>query len=265
MEDATSAYRMRAWTRPVLGLSLFGARESGSYGARALPLLGVPEPVDSTEAPAADPDTLAVEPGALFHVSDRSATRFGAQWARWGWVLSGARLELEADALLALGIEPDRGEAPFPGGQRSGWEAWGRVPLPLNGFSLEGSLQQWDEGWSYLPRRIYAGALVFHRVYLESGNFELHWTTGVRGRDPMTVRQRLAPESPPQEGEEPVLELASVPFYQSWYTRLQMRIVSVRIFIGWENFTVRGNLQDFPDRLLPGTRAVYGLRWTMWN
>ena len=52
---------------------------------------------------------------------------------------------------------------------------------------------------------------------------------------------------------------------QCRYGRFQMRIVSLRVFIAWDNFTVRRNLQDFPDRLLPQTRAMYGLRWTMWN
>jgi hypothetical protein len=264
MGDGTSARRLRAWTRPVLGLSLFASTESGTYGARVGPVMGPPPPPDSTEAPAAD----TVEADPLFRVTHRSARRLGVQWAYRGLVLSGALLELEADSLLPIGIEADRDEAPLLGGKRTGWEAWARVPLPLpwEGFRLEGSLQQWEEPWSYLPRRIYAGALVFHRIYLESENFELDWRIGVRGRDPMTVRQLFSPDgSEAEEGGSTAAELASVPFYQSWYTRLQMRIVSVRIFLGWENFTLRPNLQDFPERLLPRTRAVYGLRWTMWN
>ena len=54
-------------------------------------------------------------------------------------------------------------------------------------------------------------------------------------------------------------------FFQSWYARLQIRIVSLSIFIGWENLTRRDNLQDFPERILPVTRSVYGIRWTLWN
>jgi hypothetical protein len=61
------------------------------------------------------------------------------------------------------------------------------------------------------------------------------------------------------------ITLASVPFYQNWYVRMEARIVTVRLFIGWENFTIRRNLQDFPGQRLPITRAVYGIRWTMWN
>jgi hypothetical protein len=264
--STASARRVRAWTRPLLGLSLFASAESGAYGARTGPLEGEPPLPDSAEAPP--PDTVDTEPGPLFRMTDRSARRIGVQWAFRDLLVSGAFLELEADSLLPVGFEADRGEPPLTGGKRSGWEVWGRVPLPLpwEGFRLEGSLQQWDEPWSYLPRRIYSGALIFHRTFLESGNFELDWRIGVRGRDPMTVRQVLTPGEPGTGDTPPVEpELASVPFYQNWYTRLQMRIVSVRIFLAWENFTLRPDLQDFPDRLLPRTRAVYGLRWTMWN
>ncbi|MFH1762910.1 MAG: hypothetical protein ABIF09_01845 [Gemmatimonadota bacterium] len=56
-----------------------------------------------------------------------------------------------------------------------------------------------------------------------------------------------------------------VPFYQSWFVRLQLRIVTVRAFIMWENFTIRQRNQDFPNRILPSTRSFYGVRWTLWN
>lgn len=61
---------------------------------------------------------------------------------------------------------------------------------------------------------------------------------------------------------EPLLE---VPFFQSWHGRLQIRVVSMRIFVDWENFAVREDNLDFPERRLPQTRAVYGIRWTLWN
>lgn len=260
----TSARQVRGWTRPVLGLSLFGSWESGTYGARTYPLLGPPVPDTLDEAPA-EPDTAAAEPeDPLFRVTDRTSTRYGAQWAWRSFAISGARLHLEADSLLPLGFAPDRGQPALSGGTRDGWEIWGRVPTPLTGLRLEGSLQQWDEPWSYLPRRTYRGAFVFHRQYLESGNLEWWWTVGVRGHDPMTVRQVVG-DALDDDGEVVGPELAGVPFYQNWYARVQLRIVSVRIFIGWENFTVRRNLQNLPDRFLPITRAFYGLRWTLWN
>ena len=59
--------------------------------------------------------------------------------------------------------------------------------------------------------------------------------------------------------------LLTVPWYQSWYGRLQVRVVTVHVFIMWENFTVRQENQDYPGRLLPATRALYGVRWSLWN
>jgi hypothetical protein len=266
---STGAKRIRAWTRPVGGLSVFGSWESGTYGSRTGPLLDVVPLLPDDSLDVMDPDSvvadsLQVDPDPLFHVTDRTATRFGAQFRWKDAVVSGAVLRLEADSLLPLAIEPDRGGSVLAGGERTGWEVWGRIPTPLNGLYVEGSLQQWAEAWSYMPKRIYRGAFVYNKTFLESGNFELWWAVGVRGRDPMTVRQVL-PESEGEEGEGPVPMLPSVPFSQSWYLPLQTRIVSLRVFVGWENFTVRRNLQDFPERLLPITRAVYGLRWTMWN
>jgi hypothetical protein len=256
---STRATRVRGWTRPVMGLSLFGSWESGTFGARSLPLTSPPA---SDSAAAEAPDSAAL--GPLFRVTDGTAKRMGAQWAWGGLSVSGALLDMEVDSLLPLGIEPDRGQPALPGGSRSGWEVWGRLPTPWAPLGLEGSLQQWDEGWSYLPRRTYTAALSFHDVYLSSGNFEWWWTIGVRGHDPMTVRQVVG-ERADKDGNVVGPELAAVPFYQDWYVRMQIRIVSVRIFIGWENFAVRRNLQNYPDRLLPITRAVYGLRWTLWN
>jgi hypothetical protein len=262
-ETTTSGQRVQAWTRSFHGLSLFGAWESGTAGARAGPLT-TPLPPDSLdETPVADSTPAALP---LFRVTDRTATRFGARWSWRGIGLAGARLEVEADSLLPLGFDPDRGGPAVEGGTRTGWEAWARLPTFLEGLSVQGSYQTWDEPWPYLPKESYQGAFVYHRTFLETGNFEWWWTLGVRGRDPMTVRL-LAPTSGQAVDAEgaPDIALASVPFYQNWYARMEARIVTVRLFIGWENFTIRRDLQDFPGRLLPITRAVYGIRWTMWN
>ena len=80
----------------------------------------------------------------------------------------------------------------------------------------------------------------------------------------MTVRIAGAAATP-SDDEDPIVTLESVPFYQNWYGRMEARIVSVNVFIAWENFAIRRNLQNYPGRMLPITRAVYGIRWTMWN
>ena len=254
----TSARGVRGWTRPVLGFSAFGSWASGTYGARTYPLLDVvaPASTDSAATPLPEPAP------PIFRVTDRTTSRYGVQWALGGVMLSGARLWLEADSLLPVGIEPDRGgPAIAAGGGHQGWEAAASLPLPiLRGLHVEGSYQEWARPWSYMPARIYRGAAVYHRTFMESGNFEMWVDMGVVGRDEMTVRQLV--DDGTGTGD---LVYGAVPFYQSWYGRLQLRIVTVRIFLGWDNFTIRRDLQDFPDRLLPITRAFYGIRWTMWN
>jgi len=261
---STSTHRFRAWTAPIGGVSLFASRESGDVGARTGPLL-LPPPADTTtgadttSAPTpALPDSVTVAPAVRF--SDRTATRYGAIFRWRGVALSGARLSLETDSLLPFGLLTDRAGSPLPGGKRTGWEVWARLPMPLDGLHVEGSLQQWDSAWSYMPEQIYRGAFVYHDTFLPSGDLELWWTLGVRGRDPMTVR--ILGDGMDEDGNALP---ASVPFYQNWYARIQVRIVTVRIFVQWENFTIRRNLQDFPGRILPATRAFYGVRWTMRN
>jgi hypothetical protein len=247
----TMAHHVRGWTRPVLGFSAFGSWGSGTYGARTLPLLSVtPAPTEGAPAPP------------LFRTTERTTSRYGVQWSLWGVTLSGARLWLEADSLIPVGIQPDRGGPAIAAGSgHQGWEATGRLPLPiLRGLHVEGAYQEWARPWSYMPARIYRGAGVYHRTFLESENFEMWLTLGVVGHDEMTVRQLV--DDPSGEGGT---VYGQVPFYQSWYARLQLRIVTVRIFMGWDNFTIRRDLQAFPDRLLPITRAFYGIRWTMWN
>ena len=72
-------------------------------------------------------------------------------------------------------------------------------------------------------------------------------------------------EPDPEIDEEGTIPLAVTPFYQDWFATMQVRVVTVQIFVKWENFARRPNLQAFPGRVLPITRTTYGLRWTLWN
>jgi len=265
---STSAAGIQAWTESFYGLSLFGSWESGTYGARSGTLLDILPPVDTTVVEAEDPpmDTTVVE-GILplFGLTQRTARRIGAQLAWRDARVSGALLKLEADSLLPLGLEMDRGTPVLPGAERSGWEVWGTVPVPImEGLRLKGSLQRWDGAGPYLPEQIYKGGFEYHKVLKETGTAELWWALGVRGRDPMIVHS-VGQEVVDDETGDTSLQYTTVPFFQSWYARIQIRIVSMHIFITWENFSRRGNLQDFPDRVLPITRSSYGIRWTLWN
>lgn len=253
---AATAERVQAWSAPVRGVfTFFGSWGSGRYGGRTGPLEDV-VPKDSAAAAQAAA-ALANEP--LFHITRRTTTRLGVQVSWRGLRLSGAWLALKADSLLPLGLEMDYGTPPLPGGRRTGWEAAAVLPVPLlQGLEIEGSYQQWDSAWSYMPKHIYDGAVVYHNTFLPTGDLELWTTVGVRGHDPMAVRVQTTT----QAGDA---VLATVPFYQSWYLHLQVRVVTVRAFIDWENFSLRPNLQDFPGRVLPITRTSYGIRWNLWN
>jgi hypothetical protein len=263
---STSATALRAWTEPFFGLSLFGSWESGTYGARSGPPLDVVPPPDTTGTEAPPADTVDVgELMPLFGLTERTARRLGAQLQWKSARISGALLKLESDSLLPLGLEMDRGLPLLPGAERSGWEVWGRVPVPImEGLHLKGSLQRWETAGIYLPEEIYRGGFEYHKVLKATGTAELWWALGVRGRKPMSIHS-LGEEVLDDETGETSLRYTTVPFFQSWYARIQIRIVSMRIFIGWENFTRRPELQDFPDRVLPVTRSYYGIRWTLWN
>jgi hypothetical protein len=253
--DGTSVvgYGLGGWLGPVQGVTLFGSWDGGSYAGPSGP------PLDELPEPGLPPLALPTSPpGPTPTITERSLLRVGAAASLFGVTVAGAGLRADTDVHLPLGLELDRGAPTVPGEQRYGVEGWASLPMPMQGLRLEGSYQQWDVEGPYLPRRIYRGAFVFHRVYLESGNFELWWTLGVRGHDPMPVFV-------PPDGSGGAGGLQQVPFYQSWYGRIQARILTVRLFFTWENLSVRRNLQNFPGRLLPPTRSFFGLRWDLWN
>jgi len=237
------------WLGPVSGVTLFGSWDGGEYAGPSGPVLDETVPPVIPAPPYSPPG-----PGPL--VVERSLLRAGASATLAGVTLAVAGLRAETDRHLPLELELDRGSSPVPGGERYGVEAWASLPVPImDGLRLEGSYQQWDVDGPYLPRRIYRGAFVFHRTYLESGNFELWWRLGVRGHDPSSVFV-------PSGG---VGGLDVVPFYQNWYGHITARIVTVRLFFAWENLAIRRNLQNFPGRLLPPSRSSFGLRWDLWN
>jgi hypothetical protein len=250
---AVLAYGVSGWVQPHAVLTLFGSLESGEYGARSGPPMEAD--VDPTP-PAAFPPPAP--PGPTYDIATRSVSRAGISASFEGATLAVAGLRSESDFDLPLRLELDRGAPALPGAARTGVEAWAILPTRWRSLRLEGSYQAWDRGGPYLPEQIYRGAFVFRRTFLESGNFELWWTLGVRGHDPMQV---FVPGAGPGDPGG----LAPVPFYQSWYGRIQARILTVRLWFGWENFTVRRNLQHFPGRLLPVTRSFLGLQWDLWN
>lgn len=250
--EAVLAYAGSAWVTPLPAVTLFGSFEEGTFGARSGPPMDV---IPAPDPPLPWPDPA---PGPTYATAERSLGRIGASVSLLGATVAAAGLRAESDVHLPLGTELDRGSPAATGADRNGAEAWASLPTPWASLRLEGSYQYWEQPGPYLPKEIYRAALVFHRTYLESGNFELRWSLGVRGHDPMQVFVA-------DDGQGGPGGLATVPFYQSWFGRIQARILTVRLFLGWENFTIRRNLQSYPGRLLPVTRSFFGLHWDLWN
>jgi len=281
--------RIRAWTAPFYGLSLFAERGTGTWGLPYLPDRPptVPDSLPEGEDPPAADTLPQALPGPRF--ADHEGTRLGASYAWRGFSLGGAWVSVTSDSLFLLGLPSDRSGEVRTGGTRKGFEVSGSVPLYPHGVSLAGSYQWWDQAedvlvsprdslgqggtlpeeplpeeempWRYLPRRTYEGRVSFHDSFYPTGNLEVWFDLGVHGRDPMVVPFSEEVEAGGGTFTVPTM----VPFYQSWFVRLQIRVVTVRAFIMWENFTVRQRNQDFPGRVLPYSRSLYGIRWTMWN
>lgn len=250
--EGVSALRTQvsAWSAPLYGVSVFAELDRGGVG---VPWRGVVSPADSL---------FAGFPSTPRAIDERATRRLGASFAAAGVTLRGARLSLDVDSISPYGLAFDATEGRVAGGERQGWEAEATLPLLIfDGLSARGSAVLWDDEapWPYLPRLQYDASVLFHDTFLPTGNLEVLIETGVREREAMDVF--VADSS--TAGAAPTL--AQVPFHQSWFARLHIRIVSVQLFVTWENLTIRRNNQDFPDRLLPLTRAAYGVRWALWN
>lgn len=270
--DATTT-DLRGWTRPFQGLSIFGEYEDGRRGVPFPPL---PRDTVSADGEEASADSVAPTP----RFTDRRFTRYGVLFDRWGLSVGGARLHLRADSLPVLGLPMDEDGMWVEGGARKGFEVFVDAPLFLGPLRVIGSYQDWEDDpegrWRYFPDRTWEARLSFHDVYLASGDLEIWFDAGVEGRDPMRVPFAAADGT--SDGTDgggdagtgngngeaaPLLE--PVPFYQSWYAWLEIRVVTVRVFFRWENLTNKDDNLDFPGTHLPGTRAMYGVRWTLWN
>ncbi len=249
-EATVGRVRLAAWSRPLFGVSIFGGWESGTRGVPLYPL--PPEIPELSATVVPEP-----EPGVRFHA--RTALRAGARFAWRSVDLSAARVALEGDSLPLLGLPMDRAGELLGGIERTGVELSVRAGIPFvsDGFALLGAVTLWDEPARYLPERSYQAAVVFHDLFFPSRQLEVWASLGVEGRDPMLV--------PVADPELPDAVPATVPFYQSWHGFVQVRVQMFRIFVSWENFTIRRNNQDFPGRVLPITRATYGVRWSLFD
>jgi len=265
--EGASRLELSGWTRPLYGVSLFASYEDGARGTRVFPLDAPdsPEDPEDPENPAQQQEEPATPPPPTHRITERTGLRVGANLSLGPVELTAAWLRVEADSLLPFGLHTDRAGVAVEGGEWTGVELSTRIGLtflPGEGFYFYGSAQEWDGEARYLPERSYRAGLGFQQRFLESENFELWANAGVRERSSMLV-PLVDPEGVPGMGDGPGLQ--RVPFYQSWDGFFQLRIVSVRIWARFENFTAREGLQDFPGRVQPFTRATFGVRWTFWN
>ena len=248
----------RAWISPLPVLQLFA---EGGMGDRAVPF--VPLRPSGSVLDSLLMRLEAVDPGPRF--THQESLRAGAEIAWRGLRLRGAFVRTEADSVWPTEMPWDRGGAALSLPARTGWEAEARLPLWPDGLAVQGGVNVWETADSmaylYMPDHGYHGSLSFHNTYLPTGNFELWVDVGAQGRPEMTVPLSFNASATPLGTPE----VAVVPFYQNWFFRLQMRIVSVNIFATVENLALRNFNQDVPGNLLPRTRSMYGVRWPLWN
>lgn len=247
-EGAThSAASARAWLSPVRNVTVFAQVSDGTFGARGGAIADLADP--PLELPAGvGPESLSF--------TERRTSRVGAAFALGRFEVAGARLYAWSDQVVPLGIELDAGSLPVTGVHRNGYEGTIVLPTRWRALTFEGSYQWWDEVGPYLPDEIYRGSFEYHKVFKETGNLELWGSLGVRGHNPMPTFVSTTGSTPPTE---------VVPFFQSWYARVQVRVVTVRLWIGIDNASLRRFNQTYPDRLLPLTRTFFALRWDLWN
>jgi len=269
-DESTTSYAVRATSRPV-----FGFRAFGSYAddRRGLPFAGGLERFrrdvmvrdslqsvsDTAQTPPAVPDAPVMP---ALRITDRTSYRLGGSVDWRGIHASGAYLKVVADSLHPTGLQFDGGGPVLEGGERTGYEV--ALGLPLGkGFRIDAAYQKWQEDWPYMPAATWDGQVAYHGVFKESGNLEVWGRVGVNGRDPMRLRLLdPTPETVPEDGS-PALQ--SVPFYQDWYGFVQVRIVTVSIFVRWENIAGKEDNMDIPGRTLPRFRTLFGVRWAMRN
>ena len=76
---------------------------------------------------------------------------------------------------------------------------------------------------------------------------------------------RIIDQNPLVSSTSENLDLLRVPMYQDWFMQIQVRIVTVNVFVRWDNIMRKRDNLDFPNRNQPRSRTMYGIRWTMNN
>ena len=242
---------------PRGGISLFGSVAAGTRGIRFLyDTVAVRGSIGGIVGLPGVP-TLDTVDVSVFRTADVGVTalRAGAELARGGLRLGAAFVTHDADAITPFGFVRDRGAAPAGGGSISGVEGYALLPVWLvPGLRVEGWYQRWlgDAERPFLPTQLGRAALEYSRV-LKEGNLEPVIRLEVVGRD-----EAIAPD--PATGQPALTER-----YAMVNAYVQVRILDVRIFWRFDNLLNQRGRSDVPGTVLPGGRALYGVRWFFRN
>jgi hypothetical protein len=242
---SASTYDVHAEAGPIEGLGAFVELASGDRGA---PIYG---------------DSSGISVRELNVLSRRNATRFGATLNRFGINAGGALLQIKGreTGTAPFGLPFDTGFVVSGVQPAKGFEAWGRVGIFRNRLFADASYTYYTEspGWTSLPTRSWRIAGEAHLNPLASGHLEILARIENVYRGPM-----LAYGKRDFDPENIADELVSLPGNQIYNAYLQIRIIDVRIFLQSEDMLGKGRL-DIPDRVIPGPRLYYGVKWQLFN
>lgn len=230
--DATLSYGLRTSVRLIPAVEITGELAVGEQGHPN---------ADSLGDPAFD---------------DRRTYRVGAALDWRGVHAAGGGLWLQSDSIASFAPGDSVLIRPYPVEDLAGWEVEAGIPLFWGPLRAEGWMQQWmgDVTWAYLPGRAWRVGLVYRHSPLESGNLEIfgrveHYSRGsMLAGEPGNISTGLTPLPP--------LDLVN--------GYLQVRVLTVRAFLRWENILNTG-AQILPGRPAVPQRFLYGVKWEFQN
>lgn len=278
---ATKAGLARVVLGPIAHFTLFAETSGGQYGLARPPWDGGTLPPDTTAADTTVVDTTVTDttatdttaadttkappPPVLLRpasISSRYLSRAGIALDWGGLHVEAAGLLLRTDSVFSFGSPYDSVAMGLPGGQTRGFEVSGSLPLFWKSLRVGGSFTRWTNPalWAYLPRVEGRGGLYLHTIPLKSGNLEI--TANVEGvyRGAMLVPAATDSTGAATTGGYVVFSPRTVV-----NAYVQIRVVSVRVFVRYDNITAPLDNLDFPGRELLGQHIVYGVKWDLWN
>ena len=203
---------------------------------------------------AAPVDTVTL---SAFRTVDASLTglRAGGELSRGAFTLGAAYVLQDVSQIAPYGVEFDRGFVPVEGDAASAVEAYASFPLYFRSLRVDGWYLRFlgDATRPYQPTQLGHAAVTFRRTYY-GGNLEPTFRVEAVARDEALARNRAT-------GERDVLTQQ----YALFNLYLQVRIIDIRVFWRFENLANRRAAFDVPGTVLPGGRALFGVRWFFRN